>query len=278
MNSHLEAALTKITQLDSWDIGSILGAVNYLLKQTALNATVRLLPDLPPEGSGLEYFAQFEAKKNNPQIRERVAPIIGMADRVTDLIENYATTPVSQYEDVLKFMTERPPTKAAFEADYNNRKRMGLKPAVSVKEFVEMEYAQALQRHSVLVARGELACNVLHGIEGTDGVEGMGTDLPDWLYEAIDNKILDKLDQRWKRAELRRTNPRISASQRDEAEANQKLLTSVILELGGKVPVDATVPTADETEEFNEFIEKTKTTLTGLGPLDLKKDNGRTHR
>jgi hypothetical protein len=117
-----------------------------------------------------------------------------------------------------------------------------------------MELAQAEGRHKQLLAKGEAAVNLLHGVEGNDA------SAPEWLYEAIQTKILQKLEQRWMRAELRRTNPKITKQDRDLAAANQKLIESVITELGGTPPSYADQKLAED--ELEAFINKMKATAT----------------
>jgi len=250
MNSYIEKTLNEVAKLDSWDIGSILGGVNYLVRQAAINQTVRMLPDIPEEGSGLEYFADWEKRMKDPEIKERVAPLLGLADRVADVMNEYSTMPISSCEDVLKFMLspERQPKRETYVREYDERKRQGMKPGMTMKEFVEMEYSVQLIRHSNLVAKGEAAVKVIDSIDPSDG------DVPEWLYEAINAKVLQKLAQRWQRAELRRTNPRITKQDRDLAGANQALIESVIVDLGGEIPRDTDLP--EEGDDLDSFIAK----------------------
>lgn len=244
----IRLALAKVTTLDSWDIQATLGGVNYIVRQAAINAIVRQMPDPPPEGSGIEYFQQYEQAMKAPQMKEAAAPIVGIAEAVTEVLNEYTDLPPTQYEDVLKFMSERPPRREVFVADYDNRKRLGMRPGVPLSAFVDMEMATAMTRHQQLIARGEQAVQFLEGVNGTS------ESAPEWLYEAIHNKLLQKLEQRWMRAELRRTNPRITKEQRDLAEANQALIVKVIEELGGEKPSFKEEMTNDD--ELDKFIEK----------------------
>ena len=252
MNSDIEKTLNEVSKLDSWDVGAILGGVNYLVRQAALNQTVRMLPELPEEGSGLEHFTDWEQKMRNPEIREKVAPLLGVADRVASVMNEYSTMDITDCEGVLKFMLDpsRMPKRETFAREYDDRKRKGMKPGMSINEFVEAEYAVALIRHNNHVAKGEAAVKVIDGIDPSDG------DVPEWLHEAIHAKVLQKLAQRWNRAELRRTNPRITKQDRDIAGANQALIESVILELGGEVPRDMDIVEDDDKNDLDAFIAK----------------------
>jgi hypothetical protein len=247
MNSQLEKALNAIVKLDAWDIQSTIGGVNYLVRQAAINQVVRLIPEPPEEGSGLEGFTKWEQDMKNPDIKKSVSPLVGVAERVTEVLNEYTTLPPSQYEDVLAFMLQRPPQRSTFVAEYDNRKRLGMRPSMPLNTFVDMEYATALGRHQNLVAKGEAAVQLLEAIEGEDGA------IPEWLQESIDNKLQQKLAQRWYRAEMRRTNPKITKNDRDIAAANQLMIEGVIEELGGSKPTFSEEMAASD--DMDQFIE-----------------------
>lgn len=251
MHAQFTKALNEITKLDSWDIQATLGAVNYLALQSAINQAVRLLPAPPEEGSGIEDFTRWEQNMQKPEIREAVAPILGYAEKAQEVLNEYTTTEPFDFQHVLDFMTSRPPQRATFEAEYNQRKKLGMRPGIPISKFVEMEYAQAMQRHARLVAIGETAVHVLSQMRGNDATA------PDWFMEAIEAKIMQKLEQRWERAEMRRTNPRITKEQRDLAEANQALIVGVIEALGGKKPdFTSEIRASDDLEDSMEKLER----------------------
>jgi len=251
MNSQIEKALNAVVKLDAWDIQSILGGVNYITRQAAINTVVRMIPEPPEEGSGLEGFTAWEQHMKDPAIKKAVSPMVGIADRVMDVLNEYTDLPPSQYEDVLAFMVQRPPQRATFVTEYDNRKKLGMRPSMPLSTFVDMEYATALTRHQHLVAKGEAAVHVLHSVEGSE------ESAPEWLDEAIITKVHQKLEQRWMRAELRRTNPKITKADRDLAEANQLLIEEVIRETGGTVPSFADdLKASDDVEDFIEALKK----------------------
>jgi hypothetical protein len=248
MNSHIEKVLGEVTKLDSWDIMSILGGVNYAVQQAAINQVVKLIPEPPEKGSGLENFTRWEQHMRDPQIRKVVNPFVGLSNRVKDVLNEYTDTPPSEYQNVLEFMLQRPPVRATFEAEYNRRKQLGMRPSMPLSVFVDMEYAAAMQRHANLTAKGEAAVLLLQQLDGTD------EEVPEWMIDTIDQKVEQKLEQRWNRAELRRTNPKLSKDKRDEAEANQQLIAAVITELGGTPPSYADEMKASD--EVDEYIER----------------------
>lgn len=245
MNTEIEKALTAVSRLDSWDIQSVLGAVNYAAQAAAITTAVRKLPDAPPEASGIDGFTPWEQKMAIPEIAEACAPIVGIVNRVKEVLLEYTDTPPSEYEKVLEFMLTRQPRRETAEAEYNQRKRLGMQPGMPMSVFVDMEMAVAQARYDLVKAKGQTAVQVLHGIDGNDA------DAPEWLYEQIHTKILQKLEQRWMRAELRRTNPKITKQDRDLAAANQRLIADVIVELGGNPPsYDEQIAAQDDLEEF----------------------------
>lgn len=253
MNANIEKSLNLITKLDSWDIQSILGGVNFTARMAAINNVVRQLPELPEDASGVEKYTSWEQKMKEPKIREDVAPIIGIVERVTHVLDEYTDQKPSEYEDVLAFMVQRPPRRETFINDYNRRKALGMRPAMPMGTFVDMEMVTALKRHADLEAKGQAAVHLLHQIDGNDATA------PEWLYEAIEAKIHQKLHERWMRAEMRRTNPKINKQERDLAEANQTLIKSVILELGGEEP--SFKEDLETEDDFNAFLAKMNTPI-----------------
>jgi hypothetical protein len=252
MDTQFEKTLNAVVKLDSWDIQSALGAVNYLALQTAINMAVRLLPPNPPEASGVEGFTAWEQKIKTGDIKEAVGPVLGYAERAQDVLNEYTTVSPFDYQHVLDFMTQRPPRQETFINEYNQRKAMGMRPGVPMSVFVAEEYKLAMQRHDHLVAVGQTAIHLLSNMDGNDA------SAPDWFIEAVEAKVLQKLEQRWQKNEMRRTNPRISKSQRDEAEANQKLIVQTIEELGGKKPdFSAEMAAEDEAmEDSSAWLDK----------------------
>lgn len=262
MTTQIKVLLDEVTKLDSWDIQSVLGAVNYLVRQTALNTTIRMLPPSPEteDEKTIDYFSTFDAKMKSKEVRKAVSGMVDMANRFTGVLLEYTDAEPSNYETVLEFMTQREPQRVIFEREYNERKRQGMRPQMPMSDFVDSEYAQALRRHENTVVLGEYAVRILNAIDLTKEVAGeddTGRDnVPDWLYESITQKALDKLAQRWQRAEIRRTNPRIKKADRDIAEGNQHLIEQVIEALGGTKPTFD--PKAEDAagDELDEFIDK----------------------
>jgi hypothetical protein len=189
MKTEIEKALNEVSKLDSWDITSVLGGVNYIVQQAAINTVVRMIPDPPEEGSGMENFTTWEQAMKDPAIRKAVSPIVGISSRVKDVLNEYTDTKPSEYEDVLEFMLQRPPQRVTFEQEYNNRKKLGMRPAMPMTVFVDMEYQTALARHAQLVAKGEAAVHLLHSVDGSD------EEAPEWMYDAISAKVNQKLEQ-----------------------------------------------------------------------------------
>lgn len=112
MNSKIESIINATVGLSSFEVNSVLGALRYNLLFRALTKTIALLPDLPEEGSGNEPHAQFEKNMRNPEITRAAAPLIGMADRIQEALEEYGTQPPSTFETVLGFALERVPSRA----------------------------------------------------------------------------------------------------------------------------------------------------------------------
>ena len=218
MNSKIESIINATVGLSSFEVNSVLGALRYNLLFRALTKTIALLPDLPEEGSGNEPHAQFEKNMRNPEITRAAAPLIGMADRIQEALEEYGTQPPSTFETVLGFALERVPSRAQFQREYEIRKIRGQEPAGGVRRFVDDQMRQAESRRAVLLAKGEAAVTTLNRIDGTD--EDIGEDVVD----ALVIKAEDKLRSRWYAQDDRSTQSTLSDEQQKEAAGSRNLI------------------------------------------------------
>lgn len=245
MNSQLEKIINEVVKLDSWDILSILSGVNYMARQNAINAVVRKIPDRPGEDATIDVFADYKEKMQMPELTQEVGPFVRVAERVTEVLNEYTDLKPSGYEEVFDYMTQTPPKRSTYQNDYNARKAAGMRPNVPMSVFIDAEMTLALNRFNDTIAKGEDAVRILYSVEGSDDAG------PDWFYERINDKVLQKLEDRWIKAEIRRTNLKLNSNDRDLTAANQKLIETVIQELGGKIPdFSKEMDISDDTDLF----------------------------
>jgi hypothetical protein len=255
-------SMTEITKLDSWDIAAVLGSWQFVIQRAAINAAIRLIPDLPPEGSGIDAATQYGEdlrRVMNDEPPAELVSLVAMDAELTQAIDNYAS--VSQdsrgFGDTLTFLRNQLPQQNVFINDYNRRKRSGIKMAISLREFVNGEMQQALRNHQILLAKGQDAVVLLDKI--AEGTPTLG-DAPEWLEETLTQRAVDKLQQRYGRLEIRRTNPRLSTAQRDEAEASQALIAQCIKSFGSDIiPAEAFNSEDDDAAFLAEVAASTKT-------------------
>jgi hypothetical protein len=231
--------MSNVATLGPWDAAAVLGSWNYLLTSTLINRVVKFIPDAPSEASGIDEFTEYSqclrAIQADPYIREQfdntIKPLLGLKGLVETSINDHTDVGLRDFEDTLRFMTSRPPTREQFVAEYQQRKRMGSAPRISVREFVDAELQQALQRHHALVAKGEFACQILSNTQATDGGE-----IDEWVIESMHDRMVMKLQDRWQKLELRVTNPRLKQKDRDESLADQRLIEELLKTMDAKIP------------------------------------------
>jgi hypothetical protein len=227
-------ALTEITKLESWDIASVLGSWKFVIDSAALNAAIRLMPNLPPEGSGIDAATQYneDLRKVMNESHPEVASLVAMSLEVQACLDNHADVPPRSFEDTLSFLKDQAPTQQRFVQDYNRRKTAGIQMGISLREFVNSEMQVALRNHQNLLAKGSDAIVLLDKIAEN---QPQITDIPEWLEENLHQRAVAKMKDRHMRLELRRTNPRLNSEQRDEALASQMLIEKTIGYFGGEI-------------------------------------------
>lgn len=223
----------QITGLDTYSQLSVLGSWSFMINAACINQAMRYIPDEPVD-NGIEQFTQYEAARRS-LIREaedgnsRLPALLALQRDLQGMI--YEADGQSRgIEDTFRFITENAPKRATFEADYDNRVRMGMKPAMSKRVFVDYEYERAMAQHNKLVACGEDAVRLCETItiEDTRGYN----DLPDWITESFERKLVEKLHARWEKLDLVRSNPRRQKQIRDAAAADQRLIETVLDQYG----------------------------------------------
>lgn len=230
MNSKIEAIIKEVVGLSSFEVNSVLGAMNYAVLNRALTDTIRLLPDAPAEGSGVEGAANYELALKRPEIKKTAAPLIGMAERFAEALETYGTQPIQTFQGVLDFRLERPVLKSTLEAEYNTRKRRGEEPAGGIRRFVDDNFAIAQRARETLKAKGEIAVWILNQIDGSD------EDVGEFVIDLLVQKAEDKLRARWYAQDDRTTSSALDQSQKDEAEADKKLIAAAMVALDMEPP------------------------------------------
>jgi hypothetical protein len=248
--SKFAQAMGELTKLESWDIASVLGSWQFVLSRAALNQAIRLIPDLPPEGSGIEAASQYGEdlrKIMNGDVPSELEALVAMNIEINEALDNYANVPSRSFEDTYQYLRGQAPKQNTFINDYNMRKRQGIKMNVSLRDFVNGEMQQALRNYQVLLAKGQDAVALLDKIAESGPSLGDG---PEWLEETLFQRAVAKLQERYTRLEIRRTNPRVNTAQRDEAAASQVLIAKTIGYFGGTIIIDENFNSDDDDAAF----------------------------
>lgn len=237
MTNKISVNAAIVSGLTQWDIASVMGSWNFAVNAALINNIIRALPPVR-ESSGAdgsaEYLDAIQYLINHPD--QQLIAYRGVQTLIQEVMDNYTSLVASSMEDTLAFMLTTPPTSAQFEREYDHRKKNG-GIRITMKQFVESELAQAKQRFEILRNHGGEAIMIANQIEAGDPDTA-----PEWLVEALHDKMHDKLTERWNKLEIRSSNPRIKQTDRDEAVADQLAIEAVI----GFCPEAAKTPEDEE--------------------------------
>lgn len=227
--------------LDIYSQRSIYGSWAFMAHSAALKEAIRSLPDLPAEASGVDGFSEYENHVRKVAIdlqtvdgdwASKLPAWLALSQHVNFMMREAGGDPVPM-SNVLEFLNNRVPDRAQFDAEYAARIKAGMRPGINRKEFVEHEYERAMARYNEQVAKGEHAIKLCESLNIKES-RGYG-DLPEWATETMQDKMIQKLKDRWFRAEMDRTNPRFTSKRRDEAEGNQYIIEDVLNQLGDPI-------------------------------------------
>lgn len=244
MNQQLNELLQNIRQLNSYDLSSMLWSMNYATSAAAVNAIVRAMPDLPAEGAGVEAFTQYSNDVHHVDT-SNACGFIALKKELNAIAESHADTDLPEIENTARFLAARIPTRHTYINMYNARKASGNAPRVSLRDFVNSEFTQALRIHTNLVTKLDDAVRLIGEIEESCNDIQVSEQFVDGLYE----RLIPKLNERWIKAELRATNIRASEESRLEARANLALLEEVIIFVGGTLPSYVADVSSDKDDE-----------------------------
>lgn len=263
-NSTIIKLQTLLANCDTYSQLSVLGSWSFIINAACINQAMRYIPD-GPVNNGIEEFTQYEAARRE-LIKEAedspVTALLALQRDITGMIYE-ADGDSRGLEATLQFLTDKAPVRKDFEAEYDNRTRMGMKPAMSKRQFADYEFERAMNQHNQLVAKGELAVRLCDTI--TVEERGIG-DLPEWVAETLQRKMIEKLHARWEKLEMVRTNPRRQKQIRDSAAADQLQIARVLSEFGEEPGFDV-----DEEEEQIDITTKPAVGLLGLRDDDPTK-------
>lgn len=242
MQKEINEFAAKLADLDTFTQRSVLGSWSFFINSQCINQGVRALPDVPDEGEGIDGYTPWEGAIRTAQVKlseqaqteggdmQPTLPAwIALHRYVSHMMTETGGDPstvLSTYE----FLSEKGPTRERFEADFAMRVKMGMRPGISRKDFVDGEYQRALDQHQRMLAKGEHAVQLIERLTlATSGqVERGFDDLPEWVLETLQQKLVQKLKDRWTRLEIQRTNPRVNVQNRDAAEGDQLLIREAL--------------------------------------------------
>jgi hypothetical protein len=252
MNNHIRNMQAQLSQLDTYSQLSVLGSWNFMVNSAAINQAMRLVPDVD-DHSGIDGYTPYEQARR-VAIKEaetsQLPALLGLQREITGWIQD-CDGDGRDLNDTLKYLSSNIPLRATFENEYENRRRSGLKPGMSKKTFVDYEHERAMNQHNALVAKGEDAVRICETLTFDDSLMS-STNIPDWISESFEAKMLEKLHSRWEKLDFIRSNPRRRKQIRDAAAADQLMIARLLSEYGEEPGFD------DAAEDFDDSVEDIK--------------------
>ena len=240
MQKQIHEMTAQMADLDKWTQLSILGAWQFIANNNCLTQATRALPDLPDEGEGIEGYTPWEGamrtlltkiksdEKEGGDFATTLPAWLAFQRHVSYLTSELGGD-VRDIENTYEWLVARIPSRDRGEADFAMRVRMGMRPGIPRKDFVDAEYEKDMRSHMERVAKGQHAVTFLERMTLETGaqIERGFDDLPEWLEEQLLNKMIEKLKSRWISLEGNRTNPKMTLAKRDEAAGDQMLIVEV---------------------------------------------------
>lgn len=228
--SSIHNLFAKIDGLDKYTQLSVLGSWAFSVNASCISMAKRYIPSTPDETDINTYslYDQARAALIRDAENSDLAPMLALQSVLAGMIDELGGNS-SGLEGTLEWLVSRLPTRAVFEEQYENYRRQGAKPAMSIKQFADREYQNAMTQHADLVAKGELAVRLCQTI-AIDDSRGFG-DLPDWVPEKFERKLISKLHERWKKLDFFRVRA-MRKEDADNAFADQLLIANVLSEFG----------------------------------------------
>lgn len=228
--SAIHNLINKIDNFDKYTQLSVLGSWSFNVNASCISMAKRYVPTTPDETDINTYslYDQARAALIRDAENSDLAPMLALQSTLAGMIDELGGNS-SGLEGTLEWLVSRLPTRKQFESEYELRRRAGAKPAMSMKQYTDHEYERAMKQHDDLVAKGELAVRLCQTI-AIDDSRGFG-DLPDWVVESFERKMISKLHDRWRKLEFFRMNAK-RKEDADSAHADQMLIASVLSEFG----------------------------------------------
>ncbi len=269
MNAIISKLMAKVSNLDDWTQAAVYGSWNFLVSAACINQAGRYVPgplEVNTDGkidNGIDVLTPYDEARRRLIKDAENSTLPGLLTLRSRIVQEADTvsTQVRDLEDTLKFMRGNMPKKETFEADYRQRIAMGMKPGMSMKQFVDHEMEQAAKQHNHLVAVGEDAVRLCE----TMTISTHSDELPDWVAESMERKLIDKLHDRWEKLEFIRTDLRKRKSIRDSADASQRLIKAVLAEFG-ETPGFTAEPDPSEAEKAADVTKVTTETEAPVAP------------
>jgi hypothetical protein len=226
-----------VADLDMRTLMTVLPSWGAIVNNSCINQAMRFIPEHNGDAEGIEGYSAYEIARRAliREAEESILPALISLQRMVwgwmvdaDLPKTITTESTLMYLNNSVNWRSQVPSSKKFEDEWDLRKKLMPDFAISKEAFVAYEMDRAMNNYNKLVAKGDDAVRLIDTIS----LDVKSDDLPEYLPEAFETKMLDKLQTRWGILEMDRCNVRTDKSKRDEAKANQLMIAAVLQKYG----------------------------------------------
>lgn len=229
-----------ILPLDLGTLSKILPSWGFLANTQAISQAVRFIPEHSGDAEGIEGYSAYEIARREliKEAEHSVLPALINLQRMVwgwmieaGVSRTITTESTIEYLNATLKYTSKPPSAETFKQDWRMRKAQMPDFAIPMEAFVSYEMDRAMNQHNQLLAKGDDAVRLIDTIS----LDVQSDEVPEWLPDAFESKMIDKLHDRWAALEIERTNLRAGKHRRDMAKANQLMVASTLEQYGESV-------------------------------------------
>lgn len=228
----------KIAILDLGTLSKILPSWGFITNAQTINQAMRFVPEHSGDAEGIEGYSAYEIARREliKEAEHSVLPSLINLQRMIWgwMIDAGISRTITQestldyLNNTLKFISKGSPNAEPFKEEWRLRKAQMPDFAIPMEAFVKYELDRAMNQYNQLLAKGDDAIRLID----TLSLDCRSDDIPEWMPDAFEQKMLDKLHSRWCDLEMERTAIRGEKRRRDIAKANQLMVVALLNEYG----------------------------------------------
>jgi len=282
MKNVIDTIIKSVQNTDDWTQSSVFGTCYYQAASAAINLGLNIIEtaDLE-EGSGIDGFARWMEKTAclQPQQLADLNALGALAEKLAVLVGGVSMS-VPTLEDHVAFrIATHKPSQEVSQQKYRDLRAAGERFKISMKQWVTEHYSNNLKQHTRLIDHSDDAITLIKRalrdpmkewedhmyVDGPNSKRPAEHDdqveyhrIPEWLFETLVDKALDKLYARRYKTESRTRAANLRQAARDAATADLFRIDAAITALGENPPATVYVDEEGNPTEYSRIVKKGK--------------------